>query len=233
MLEDMLDKIADFKNYENNSSDDAVKFTLQFANGAVVDAYMQVESNGFTKFENDFKLQSSKPLGMTNMYAFNAQGCIQKYDTVGDIIKEFYDVRLSYYQKRKDYLLSKLQSDLELLRNKIRFVRAVVNEEIVVHKLKKADLEDRLRIDGYKSIEDSFDYITRIPVYNLTIDKVEDLERECKCMEDKFNSISETTTKQMWKNELDVLCGMLQNAQHTSTNGQKKAIKKKLNSKTT
>lgn len=206
MLEDMLDKYPnEIKGYENNSTHASVKITVQFANAGVLDSYMAVENNGLTKFENDFKLASSKPLGTTNMYAFGPQGAITKYNGPLDIIKSFFDVRLSYYQKRKDYLTSKLKYDLDLLANKIRFIKAVVAETIQVHKMKKADLEKVLENDKYMKHEGTFDYITRIPVYNLTIDKVEELEKEVAKAQERYDTIVGKDIREMWKEELAVL----------------------------
>ncbi len=35
---------------------------------------------------------------------------------------EFFNIRLGYYEKRKEYLMSKLQRDLEIQSNKERFI---------------------------------------------------------------------------------------------------------------
>lgn len=231
MLEDMMDKNQDIKSYENNSGTINIKFTITFANSEIVDDYLRNESNGITKFENDFKLLTSKPLGTTNMYAFNSQCVIKKYDSPISIIEEFYKVRLVYYQKRKDYLTSKLKYDLDILRNKKRFIRAVVDEEIILHKMRKIELDSRLTSDEYMLHENSFDYITRIPVYNLTIDKVEDLEKDIVKSEDKYNDIMSKTIHSIWKNELDLLDITLNSHLKASPVPPVKIIKKKLNMK--
>ena len=219
LLEELLEKNANIKGYENNSSDDSIKFTIHFTSGAKLDEYLNLEQNGFTKLENELKLVSSKPLSTTNMYAFNANGIITKYNSAMDIIMEFFGVRLEFYQKRKDYLLEKLVYDLDLLVNKIRFIKAVVVGEIIPQTLRKVELEDRLEVDGYMKHEESFDYIIRTPVYNLTIDKVEDLEKEHSKCKDEFNDIFNKSPQQMWKNELLVLKRLWEES---------RAIKKKL-----
>ena len=227
LLEDMIDKFPnDIKGYENNSSTVTIKFMINFASSEVVDKYLRVENNGLTKFENDFKLSTSKPLGITNMYAFNSKNTIQKFDSPIEIIENFYKVRLEYYQKRKDYLTAKLKYDLDILRNKIRFIKAVVNEEIIIHKLKKASLEVRLEKDEYMKHDGNFDYITRIPVYNLTIDKVEDLEADVKKADQKYNDLMAKNIIDMWKEELDILSNDLD--KHIKTSTAKISIKKKL-----
>ena len=203
-LEDMLDKDPNFKSYENASTHLKVKFVLTF-DSKTIDSYLEQEANGFTRFENAFKMVTSKPLAITNMYAFNHKGQIHKYDTVIDILDEFYTVRLDFYQKRKDYILGKLQADIDLLKNKIRFVKSVVSEEIKVHKMKKADLEDYLCKEKYLKYEEKYDYLIKIPIYNFTTDMVSQLENDVKIADDKYKKIFETDAKDMWLHELNVL----------------------------
>ena len=62
LLEGMLEK--DLKLYESNCSDVSVSFDLHFPSSDMVTAYLAPESNGYTKLENDFKLVSSKNLGI-------------------------------------------------------------------------------------------------------------------------------------------------------------------------
>jgi hypothetical protein len=40
-----------------------------------------------------------------NMMLFNSEGVIRKYDTAEDILREFYELRLGFYTKRKAALL--------------------------------------------------------------------------------------------------------------------------------
>ena len=49
--------------------------------------------------EETFKL--TKTMATTNLVAFDSQGRIHKYATIMDILEEFYQVRLKYYEKRK------------------------------------------------------------------------------------------------------------------------------------
>ena len=49
-----------------------------------------------------------------NMVLFDSKGKIKKYEDTKEILKEFYKIRLSYYQKRKDALLAKIGKELEV-----------------------------------------------------------------------------------------------------------------------
>ena len=200
-LEEMLDK--DLKQYDSNYTDKKVHFTLHFPNADTLDNYMRIENNGFTKFENDFKLVSSKNLSTTNMYLFNSRGNIQKYDTPQDIIWEYFATRLQYYAERKQYILQGIEQDLVFLYAKIRFIRSVVSEEVKISKMKKTDLEEYLLTNNFPRLNDKYDYILRIPIYNLTTDKVTELENEISKAEGVLKEVQDKSEKSMWLDELD------------------------------
>jgi DNA topoisomerase-2 len=60
------------------------------------DGKAAIEKEGIEKV---FKTQTQ--LSSSNMVCFDSQGKIKKYNTPEDILQEFYDIRLTYYQKRK------------------------------------------------------------------------------------------------------------------------------------
>ena len=57
-----------------------------------------------------------------------------------EIIDEFYDIRLRHYAKRKDYLLSKLQRDVQILTMKQNFIMEIIEETINIRNKKKKEI---------------------------------------------------------------------------------------------
>lgn len=49
------------------------------------------------------------------MVLFNTERRLKKYANVSEIMEEFFSVRLKYYGKRKEYLVSKIQREIEIL----------------------------------------------------------------------------------------------------------------------
>ncbi len=85
-----------------------------------------------------FKLTSS--ISVSNMVLFNSEGKITKYNTVQEILEEFYKARLGVYNCRKEFLVSKIMRDLEILNNKKKFIIAVIEERINIRNCKKNDI---------------------------------------------------------------------------------------------
>jgi DNA topoisomerase-2 len=95
-----------------------------------------------------FKMDGST--ATSNMHLFDNDGHIHKYEKVHEIVDDFYDVRLEYYEKRKNHLSLKLSDDWEKLENKMRFILAVIHGELIVSNRKKSDILRELQTEGYK-----------------------------------------------------------------------------------
>lgn len=85
-----------------------------------------------------FKLIST--VNLSNMVAFDPLGRIKKYDSPNDILRDFYFVRLEYYQKRKDFLSDELQTQLVRLSEQARFIKMIIDKKMSVSNKKRAVL---------------------------------------------------------------------------------------------
>lgn len=209
MLEGMLDK-GDIKAYESNYYNDTVDFVVTFASSDRLDQLLQSsvgEDGESSQFETLMKLTSSKNLGTNNMYLFNASGQIKKYSGPGEIIKEFASVRLVVYNRRKAHQLKELEDNAHLLRERIRFLQAVIDGVIEIAKLNKARLEERLEELGFAKFGSSanYDYLVRMPIYNLTLDKKFELEAECAGVEARISELRARDVSSIWIDELNEL----------------------------
>ncbi|KAI9193271.1 DNA topoisomerase [Polychytrium aggregatum] len=132
--------ILDFYEYHTDS---IVHFVIELTPQQMAAA----EEEGL---EKRFKLSTT--LSTSNLVCFNQHGRIQKFENVDQILKEFYGLRLEYYQKRKAHLLSAYQSDLLIAENKVRFIVEINDGKLVVQKRKRVDIVADLRKRGYAEI---------------------------------------------------------------------------------
>lgn len=61
-------------------------------------------------------------------------GCLKRYDSVQDILKEFFELRLQYYKLRKDWLLGSLGAEAAKLSNQARFVLEKIEGKVTIGK---------------------------------------------------------------------------------------------------
>ena len=90
----------------------------------------QAEEQGLHKV---FKLQS--PMSVNSMVLFDSNGCIKRYSNVEEILKEFYEVRVDFYRRRKDYLEGMLAAESLKLDNIARFICEKIDGTIVIGEL--------------------------------------------------------------------------------------------------
>jgi len=97
------------------------------------------------------KLRLRSAIPISNLVCFDHHGNIAKYETTKDIFEEFFQVRLDFYRKRKDFLIERMRMQCEKLKNMVRFITEVVEGQLIVMKKKRVDLIAELRKRGYKA----------------------------------------------------------------------------------
>ena len=68
---------------------------------------------------------------------FDADGYLKKYEEESDILREFYDVRLTMYHKRKGYIEGQLEAEFSRLNNQARFIMEKIEGKVVIGRLLK------------------------------------------------------------------------------------------------
>ncbi|XP_021068384.1 DNA topoisomerase 2-alpha [Mus pahari] len=131
--------ITDYREYH---TDTTVKFVIKMTEGKLAEA----ERVGLHKV---FKLQTS--LTCNSMVLFDHVGCLKKYDTVLDILRDFFELRLKYYGLRKEWLLGMLGAESSKLNNQARFILEKIDGKIVIENKPKKELIKVLIERGYDS----------------------------------------------------------------------------------
>ena len=65
---------------------------------------------------------------------FDALGCLRKYESPQDILKEFFELRLERYAIRKAWLDGMLTAESAKLNSQARFILEKIEGEIVIGK---------------------------------------------------------------------------------------------------
>lgn len=214
LVDGLKQSTTEIKDVRHNHSDTTVACAITFSSPAAADAWTRYPDDSSssgggvrqTKLEKALKLVSNKHLATNFMYLFNHERRIQKYDSVNDILREYYAVRVEAYGKRKRILLDTLRSQADVLQNKIRFLQEVIDETVVIHKKSKDDLERELAERAYLRVDDAYDYLTRLPLSSLTSDRKRALDAQLEGIRVAVDETERTSERQMWRRELDAFC---------------------------
>ncbi|KAI8973430.1 DNA topoisomerase [Mycotypha africana] len=207
--------------YFNNSTDVAVEFRIDIDE----ENLRKAEKIGLTK-----ALKITDSISTNNIVCFDKDGKIRKYESPEEILKEFYELRLEYYRKRKEHLIYVLTDEYERLENKAKFIELVINRELTYFNRKHEDVVADMKKFGLKEIfprkksalvveegaeqkpaddesEDSsgYSYLFDIKVREFTAQKVIDLTKKRDLKYEMLEETRGTPPTTFWRRDLEKL----------------------------
>ena len=195
-------KVPILKDWNSNCIGDKIEFDLYFEDGKLDKLMKEPE-----KFESKLKL--SKKIATTNMHLYNHDCQLRKYGSTEDILKEYFEVRLKYYYKRKKYMIRKLKAELELLKYKVMFIKKKLSGEIKIDNKKRKDIINKLVDLGFPKLavnpddDKTYKYITDMPLFALTYEKIEELNRKYKEKKLELDALEKSSEIDLWTSDLD------------------------------
>jgi len=195
--EEILDRLVENKeivSYEDNCKDNidyAIKFTRA-----------NLESLDDKALIKLLKLEESET---ENFNTLDENGKLKNFDSVEDIIQYFINFRLKYYQLRKDFELDKLQHELKVLGNRGKFIKNILDGKIIVNNKSKDEIVTQIESIGLEQIDNSFDYLLRMPIYSLTKEMFEKLKEDFSSKKEEIEKLKLVDPKDMYLSDLSDL----------------------------
>ena len=187
------------REFTSNSTEKMVDIRVVFPKGRL--AEIEAEEGGENEIYKLLKLTTT--VTTTNMHLFNKECKLKKYDTIQQIIDDFYDVRIETYITRKTHLIGEMTKVLSKLTNKARFIQGVLVDEIDLRRKDGNTINAMLSSMNFDRIEDSFDYLIKLPMNTVSKENVDKLMNEKANVEVELAKLEQTTIQQIWLNELE------------------------------
>jgi DNA topoisomerase-2 len=147
------------------------------------------------------KLKST--LNTSNIHLFNINGQIQKYNSIEEILREFYNIRLVYYDKRKNYLLEKYDIEVMFLQAKYNFINVVNLKKISMRKQTEEQVIKYLEMEKYPKKDNSYLYLLNLPMRTMTLDQMNKLKNEIEKIKKNIQTLQEKSNKDLWIDDLN------------------------------
>ena len=183
-----LDGLVDKKligGFVNNSTTEDVQFEI-----------MDYVGKDLTK---DLKLR--KTFRVSNMHLFHPTKGIHKYESPEEILKDFVELRLEHYKKRKAHLIGVLEKRAEMCGHKSKFVSMVIEGKLTVFKRKKVELEAEMS-SIFPKIDGTWDYLLNTRTVEYTEERVEALVDEARRATVDLECMLKTSHITMWKTDI-------------------------------
>ena len=187
------------KDYNDMSTDTTVDIEISFNDP--IDEKVD-GSNKYNNFEKMMKLYTS--LSTNNMHLFNEKEKLMKFDNEKEIVEGYYPVRLTYYQKRKDYMINSLTTELVVLSNKARYIQETLDGSVDLRRKKKDEILKMMSDKKFDVLDSDNDYKYLL---KMTMDSVSD-ENVGRLLKERDNKSQElieiqgTAIEDMWMREL-------------------------------
>jgi len=195
--EEILDKLCDNKDivsYDDNCKDN-IDYTIKFTRS-------DLEKYDDEKLVKLLKLEEASTEIFSTLDEF---GKLKIFENSSDIIEYFVNFRLTYYHKRKAFMLNKMQHELKILSNRGRFIKAILDEKLKVNGVSKSVIIEGIEEMGLEKIDDSYDYLLRMPIYSLTKELFEKLKEDFTEKKSEIKKLEETDPKDMYLEDLNDL----------------------------
>ena len=171
--------------YTNNSTTDDVHFEITEYTGR--------------NLLKDLKLR--KTFRVSNMHLFHPVKGIHKYASPEEILKDFVELRMEHYKKRKAHLIDVLEKKATMCDHKSKFVSMVIEGKLVVFKRKKQDLETEIAVT-FPKMDGTWDYLLNIKTVDYTEERVETLMKEASQATRDLEKMLKTDHIDMWKMDI-------------------------------
>lgn len=179
-------KIKDFR---DDSTDTTVSFTIN------VDS--SVGAIDPVKF---FKLQST--ISKSNMVAFDPSGKIKQYTDISMIFEDFFKVKDVFLLRRKNHVLQDIQQRLKHDKNKYRFIKLVVDDELIINKRSKTEIgKEMMDIHSFK--QEDISELLNLSISNLTMESLKTLETSIQQMVEETRILEEKNIHDIWRDDLE------------------------------
>ena len=193
-LDSLVDKKI-IKDYDNNASV-SIDYTLKFKRE---DLQKLIDED---MLESVLKIHDSETENLTTI---DENGKLKIFDCAEDILRYFVDFRLTWYQKRKDYLINKYIDEYKILSNKAKFIHNIIQKKLNVNNQPKIEIVKYLETNKFDKINGSFDYLIGMPIYSLTKERYEELLKQCEERKQLIDDTKKKDVKDMYIDDLDEL----------------------------
>jgi len=186
------------RDFTSNSTEKIVDIRIVFPKGKLVEIESEEDGNGIYKL-----LKLTTTVTTTNMHLFDKDCKLKKYDNIPQIIDDFYEVRMATYITRKAYLIGEMSKILSKLTNKARFIQGVLDDVIDLRRKDNDTINAMLMSMNFDRIENSFDYLIRLPMNTVSKENVEKLLNEKANVEIEMMELEQTPVQNIWLKELE------------------------------
>jgi len=159
--------------------------------------------NVTTKFPKDYekildKLKLKKTI-TENYTCIDENNRVRIFNNIFEIFDSYIEIRLKHLKVKKELKLKELQEQIDFLRDRINFINAIIDKKVIIENKSKEEIISQAKKIGVKFIDEHI----KMPLWNLTKEKIEELKTTIQNLEKEFDELNKKDEKQIWLDEIN------------------------------
>lgn len=184
--------IADYDNNSSSSPDYSLKFTR-------ADLKKRIEDG---TLEPLLKITASETENITTL---DENGHLKIFAMAEDIVPWFCSFRLGWYGKRKERMISETENDINILSEKARFLKAIIDKKLKIASMPRKEAVEWLEKNKFLKSGGGYDYLLSIPIGGLTRERYEEILKHIGSRKSDLEEIKSKTPEEMYLADLNEL----------------------------
>lgn len=182
-----------------------VGYLEKLRNDKVINSFRNLSTDDKVHFE--FTMIGKKPsirslklmrtYGLTNMVLLDENNVPHKFSNFEDLLEEFFQIRLKYYYKRKDYMINDLIKQINTLVMKQKFITLVYTDKITVYKKKKVEIQQQMKEHGIPE-----ELLSQVRLSSLSEEELNDMSENLKNLNKAKTDLESLSPEKMWEKDL-------------------------------
>jgi len=148
---------------------------------------------------NDTVLMLKKSYGLTNMYLLDTNGIPVKFNTLDDILEDFYQRRRPYYTVRKESMLNDFANKINKMDERVAFIMAVVEKRLKIRNVSKESIHKRMDELGLNK-----DIYKETKLSSINKDNVDKILKQKEDLIQQEAKLRDTSPDGLWLQDLEL-----------------------------
>jgi DNA topoisomerase-2 len=140
-----------------------------------------------------------------NYTTLDETGSLKIFDAPEEIVEYFVNFRLRYYELRKEHKIRRLERDLRIVSNRVRFIEEILCGNLKINNRPKRDIESDLAAMNFDKEDKSYNYLLNMAIHSLTKEKADELRKLQKDKLAELENAKKLTPTQMYETDLKTL----------------------------
>jgi DNA gyrase/topoisomerase IV subunit A len=134
---------------------------------------------------------------------------IKIYDNTAQYLHDWIIDRLKWYHKRKTFILDNIKYHISIFEEKIRFIQAIIDKDIILEKKKKTEIINQIKTMEFIKIDGKYDYLLNMPLWSLSEEKLKEFAKNIRELKKEYRELAKKEPRELWLSELNEVEKML------------------------